>query len=323
MRNAMKTTVTILTLLLLTSISDKLFACSCVGQRTVQEEVKHADAVLVGTILNKTIITLTDSTILKMFPNDTTIRNSPMSKMTIARYDFLVEDIYKGNITKDTLTIYTGLGGGDCGIRFEVGKSYIVYGENETYFGQVNNDFKFPKVKNTFWTYICLRTMSYYQDEISEIERFTKKRKLNTNDNDTIIFSDPDSPPIFKNGGDVGLKKFIRENLRYPKTGECVTGKVYVGFTVDTLGNVKDIEIKRGITTSTDEEAIRVVKMLTFIPGTRFGIPIEMKMVLPICFTIEYKDDKWLRTEKHIRITAPTQKAGFRVPKTVLRLMEV
>lgn len=182
MRNAMRTTVTILTLLLLTSISGRLFACSCVGQRTVEEEVKHADAIVVGTVLSKQLITLTDSTMLKMFPNDTIMRNSPMSKMTIARYDLLVHDIYKGKIRSDTLTIYTGLGGGDCGIRFEVGKKYIVYGENETYFGQVNNDIKFPKAKNTFWTYQCLRTTSYFQDEITEIEKFAKKQKRKTDD---------------------------------------------------------------------------------------------------------------------------------------------
>lgn len=285
----MRTTVTILTLLLFSSFSGQLFACSCIGQRTVEEEVKYADAVVVGTVLSKQLITLTDSTMLKMFPNDTIMRNSPMSKMTIARYDLLVQDIYKGKISQDTLVIFTGLGGGDCGIRFEIGKKYIVYGENETYFGQVNNDFKFPKAKNTFWTYNCLRTTAYFQDEITEIEKYAKRKHI---DKDEVIFVDPDSPPTFKDGGDIGLKKFINENLRYPKTGECVTGKVYVGFIVDTLGNVKDIEIKRGITPSTDEEAIRVVKMLTFIPGTRFGRPIETKMVLPISFTIDYKDDK-------------------------------
>jgi hypothetical protein len=172
----MRQLIFILTTILLTSVSDNLFACSCIGQRTVEEEVKHSDAVLVGTILSKQLVTLTDSTILKMFPNDTTMRNSPMSKMTIARYDFVVVDIYKGKITSDTLTIYTGMGGGDCGIRFEIGKKYIVYGENESYFGQVNNDFKFPKTKNTFWTYNCLRTMAYYQDEITEIEKYAKRR---------------------------------------------------------------------------------------------------------------------------------------------------
>ena len=171
----MKTLVIILTILIFTSISDILFACSCIGQRTIQEEIKQVDAVLVGTVLNKTTITLIDSTILKMFPNDTSIQNYLMSKITIARYDFLVKDIYKGKITNDTITIYTGLGGDDCGIEFEVEKNYIIYGVNETYFGQGNNDFKFPKAKNSFWTYICLQTTSYSQDKIREIEEFAKK----------------------------------------------------------------------------------------------------------------------------------------------------
>jgi len=178
----MRTTITILILLLLTSISGRLFACSCIGQRTVKEEFKHADAVVVGTILRKQLVVLTDSTIIKMFPNDTTMRNSPMSKKTLARYDLLVQDIYKGKISSDTLTIYTGLGGGDCGITFEIGEKYIVYGENETYFGQVNNNFNFPKAKNTFWTYICLRTTAYNQDEITEIEKIVKKKKRKTVD---------------------------------------------------------------------------------------------------------------------------------------------
>lgn len=101
------------------------------------------------------------------------------------------------------------------------------------------------------------------------------------------IFVDPDAIPVFKEGGDVGLVKFINENLRYPTTGECVEGKVYVGFIVDTIGNVKEIEIKRGISPASDKEAIRVVEMLKFIPGTRMGKPIEMKMVIPIRFKLE------------------------------------
>lgn len=285
----MKTTVTILTILILTGVSDKLLACSCVGQRTVQEEVKHADAVLVGTIVSKDLITLTDSALLQLFQNDTTFKNNRFANMTIAKYGLFVHDIYKGKISKDTIVIYTGIGGGDCGIRFKISEKYIVYGENNTYFGQVNNDFKFPREKNAYWTYSCLRTMSYYQDEITEIEKFAKRKELDKNE---VIFVDPDSPPTFKDGGDKGLQKFIQDNLRYPKTGECVTGKVFVEFTVDSLGVVTDAIIKKGITTSTDEEAIRVVKLMKFNPGTRNGQPIEMKMIIPISFTIKHKDDK-------------------------------
>lgn len=173
--NAMKTMITILTFFILTSFSDKMNACNCIGQRTVKEELERSDAVFVGTIVSKRIVTLTDSTILNLFPNDTTMRISSVSKMTIARYDLVIDYIYKGKITKDTVLIYSGIGGGDCGIRFKIGTKYLIYGENETYLGQVNNEFNFPKAKNTFWTYNCLRTTSYYQDEILEIENYAKK----------------------------------------------------------------------------------------------------------------------------------------------------
>ena len=274
----------------MTSFSENLSACSCIGQRTVKEEIKHSNAVIVGIILSKELVTITDSTFFKMFSNDSSLRNSPMANMTIAKYELLVQDLYKGKISKDTVIIYTGLGGGDCGFRFEIGNKYIVYGESETYFGQVNNDFKFPKQKNTYWTYICLRTTPYLQEEIEEIEKFAK-RKQRTSES-TVIFIDPDIPPVFKNGGDIGLQKFINENLHYPKTGECISGKVYVGFTVDTNGLVKDTEIKRGITTSSNEEAIRIVKLMKFKPGTRNGKPIEVEMIVPINFTIDNKNEE-------------------------------
>ena len=266
----------------MTSFSENLSACSCIGQRTVKEEIKHSDAVIVGIILSGELVTITDSTFFKMFSNDSSLKNSPMSNITIAKYELLVQDLFKGKISKDTVIIYTGLGGGDCGFRFEIGNKYIVYGESETYYGQVNNNFEFPKEKNTYWTYICLRTTSYFQEEIDEIEKFAK-RKQRTAEN-TVIFIDPDTPPVFKNGGDIGLKKFIKENLRYPKTGECISGNVYVSFTVDTNGLIKNIEIKRGITTASNEEAIRIVKLMKFNPATRNGKPIEAEMIVPISF---------------------------------------
>src|SRR5690606_15498806 len=117
-RIAMKIALTILTFLLITSFSDHLFACSCLGYKTVQEEVKHSDAVIVGTIINKQIITVADSTMFGMFPHDSIMRISSLIDLTIARYDLLVQDVYKGKVTRDTLSIYTGLGGRDCGLRF-------------------------------------------------------------------------------------------------------------------------------------------------------------------------------------------------------------
>jgi hypothetical protein len=45
---------------------------------------------------------------------------------------FKVEKSWKGTLPEET-TVVTGLGGGDCGYRFEVGEKYLVYayGSNE------------------------------------------------------------------------------------------------------------------------------------------------------------------------------------------------
>jgi hypothetical protein len=79
-------------------------------------------------------------------------------------------------MSRDTVEIYTGLGGGDCGVRFEIGKEYIVYGKKSTYFGQKNNDFTFPKGKNIFWTDICSRTTLKNSLETTAIGNYKTKQ---------------------------------------------------------------------------------------------------------------------------------------------------
>ena len=44
---------------------------------------------------------------------------------------FLVERVWKGKLAR-RVTILTGRGGGDCGYRFEVGGSYLVYAYGST-----------------------------------------------------------------------------------------------------------------------------------------------------------------------------------------------
>lgn len=281
----MKAIISTLIIFFSVGLSHPISGCSCIGQRLVEQEIKHVDAVIVGTILNKEIITLTDSALTKILNLDSTTRNLLMNILTIARYELFVQDFYKGRVTNDTVTIYTGIGGGDCGIDFEVGKKYIVYGENEAPYGDANYNSIFSSPNNIIWTNICLRTTYYTETEITEIEKFVKKKEVNKNQSFLNPFIEPEVPPTYKDGGTLGLIKFIEENLRYPNTGDGITGKIYVGFVVDTAGNVKDITIKKGVSLLLDEEAIRLVKMLTFIPGTIYGKLVETQMVLPINFT--------------------------------------
>jgi len=110
--------------------------------------------------------------------------------------------------------------------------------------------------------------------------------KDSTQQNETEIFIDPESIPEYKYGGNGELLKFIKENLKYPNE-QCLAGKVFVEFTVDTLGQVRDVVIKKGLTKEANEEAIRITKMLEFKPGSFYGKLVEKRMIIPIDFNIQ------------------------------------
>ena len=91
-------------------------------------------------------------------------------------------------------------------------------------------------------------------------------------------------------GGFTALYKFISDNLRYPDQN-CVVGTVYVGFIIDTDGNEKNVEIKRGLKglPQYDEEAVRLVKLTSgkWKPGLIKGKSIETRYTLPIKFKLK------------------------------------
>jgi len=152
-------------------------ACSCIGEWNTKGSIENADAVFVGTIINKEYLTVTPDDILELYPNDTASQNLSI-KTRIALYHIEIQDVYKGKITGDTATIYTGVSGGDCGIRFEIGKPYIIFGEYESYFRSIRKSFSFSKGENMYWTDICSPTTLYNEKDITDIEQYAKKRKI-------------------------------------------------------------------------------------------------------------------------------------------------
>jgi protein TonB len=64
---------------------------------------------------------------------------------------------------------------------------------------------------------------------------------------------------------------------------------VYVQFVIDKEGNVKDVSIIKGIGGGCDEEALRIVKEspIKWEPGKQRGVPVKVRMVLPITFKID------------------------------------
>jgi periplasmic protein TonB len=117
---------------------------------------------------------------------------------------------------------------------------------------------------------------------------FSIKAQQVEDDSITCIFY-PERHAEFK-GGMNKLRKFIEKNLKYPHHNICVTGRVYIQFTVEKDGKVTNPIILRSLTKAYDDEAIRLVRLMPkWIPakdydGKKF---IKSKFTIPINFTLQ------------------------------------
>jgi TonB family protein len=100
-----------------------------------------------------------------------------------------------------------------------------------------------------------------------------------------------DSMPVFP-GGDMALRKFIAENIEYPRYAQInsIQGRVFVRFVITPTGAVDNVSIMRGVDASLDGAAMDIIKQLpNFIPGKLRGEFVNVYMVVPINFMLAGK----------------------------------
>jgi protein TonB len=91
-------------------------------------------------------------------------------------------------------------------------------------------------------------------------------------------------------GGELALRKFIAESIKYPVIAQenGIQGKVYVTFVVDRDGSITNATIARGVDPSLDKEALRVVNSLPkWKPGKQRGKPVKVSYTVPINFVLQ------------------------------------
>jgi protein TonB len=91
-------------------------------------------------------------------------------------------------------------------------------------------------------------------------------------------------------GGDLALRKFIANAVKYPVIAQenGIQGKVYVTFVVGKDGSVRDAKVARGVDPSLDKEALRVVNSLPkWKPGKQRGKPVNVSYTVPINFVLQ------------------------------------
>ncbi|MBK9636495.1 MAG: TonB family protein [Bacteroidetes bacterium] len=113
-----------------------------------------------------------------------------------------------------------------------------------------------------------------------------------TKDNSTTGTSNPyiwvEEMPQFP-GGVNEMLKYLKNNIKYPIDAReaNITGVVYLSFIVDKEGEIKNIEILKGIGGGCEEEAVRVVKKMSkWNPGKQNGKAVNVQFKLPVSFTL-------------------------------------
>jgi periplasmic protein TonB len=94
-------------------------------------------------------------------------------------------------------------------------------------------------------------------------------------------------------GGMAALMKFMSKSVKYPAIARRmgIEGTVYVGFVVGKSGEILDARVIKGIDASCDNEALRVINLMkNWSPGMQGGVPVKVRMVLPITFRLAGSD---------------------------------
>jgi protein TonB len=110
----------------------------------------------------------------------------------------------------------------------------------------------------------------------------------NTTDNSKAIQT-PSVMPQYPGGMDA-LRKYLSENIRYPRAASDanIQGRVMVEFVVNEKGNIEEAHILKGLGGGCDREALRVVNnMPRWIPGKANGRNVKVYYKLPITFVLQ------------------------------------
>lgn len=103
------------------------------------------------------------------------------------------------------------------------------------------------------------------------------------------VYVNPSVMPEFV-GGNSGLLKYLKDNIVYPKYARenRIEGRVVISFIIGKDGYISLPEVVRSVSPDLDDEAVRVVSMMTnkWTPGYINGEPVNVRYSIPINFRL-------------------------------------
>ena len=106
---------------------------------------------------------------------------------------------------------------------------------------------------------------------------------------EAIPFALVEEKPKFQGGDANTFSAWVNKNLNYPEIAKenGVQGRVTLQFTVNTAGSVSDVKVLRGVDSSLDKEAVRIVSQSPkWTPGKQRERPVKVTYVFPVIFQL-------------------------------------
>lgn len=122
-----------------------------------------------------------------------------------------------------------------------------------------------------------------------EIMDYVEEVKEEAVEEEAIPFQLVEEKPSF-NGGDANeFSKWVNSKLQYPEIAKenGVQGRVTLQFTVNPDGSVSNVKVLRGVDSSLDKEAVRVVSMSPkWKPGKQRDRAVKVTYTFPVIFQL-------------------------------------
>jgi TonB family protein len=138
--------------------------------------------------------------------------------------------------------------------------------------------------RNGLWSF----TPSYTINLLTEYKNDRAVKCTNINEQGVETEVNTTQVPEFA-GGIEGFNQYIKNNLTYPVEARKNNkqGRVIISFIIECDGSVTNVRVERGIDSSLDEEAERVIKASPkWKEGVQNGMPVRCAYTVPITFIL-------------------------------------
>lgn len=122
-----------------------------------------------------------------------------------------------------------------------------------------------------------------------EIKEYVVEQEEEEVEEEEVPFAIVEQKPTFQGGDANTFTKWVFSKIVYPEIAKenGVQGRVTLQFTIETDGSVKNVKVLRGVDSSLDKEAVRVVSSSPkWKPGMQRNKPVRVKYTFPVVFQL-------------------------------------